>query len=135
MVFDVKFYVVLDAGVSKILEEDFGPRFGANALGIRNRVEQYIFRTRGRRSVIENDRYSHRMLTRRPVEIDDGLPRDFAVRNLDGNVFECSQASRAPIDLYDFRMPVFDDQPIAMNKRFACLQSDAGNDVPTYQLQ
>ena len=69
------------------------------------------------------------MFAGRAVEVNNRLPNDFAIGNFDGDVVERSEPRRAPVDLDHFGMAIVDDEPIAVNERFAGLQSDARDDI------
>jgi len=56
------------------------------------------------------------------VEVDDGLPGDIAIRDLDADIIVRSQPRRAPVDFNDLGIPVIDKQPVSMEVGFAHLQ-------------
>ena len=61
------------------------------------------------------------------MQIDDRLPDDLVIRNVEINVVVGAQAGGAPVDLHDFGEAIAHLQPVAHFVGPADLQRDAGN--------
>src|SRR5205823_8799849 len=62
------------------------------------------------------------------MQIDDGLPDNFVVWNVEVDTVVSTQTSGAPVDLHDFGEAFANLQPVAHPKGPANLQLDAGDD-------
>ena len=135
MVLQPKPQFILNAGVAEVLQEDLRLGFRKYALGVGHGMEQHTLHAVRRRRVVQGDGEAHRVRPLGAIEVDDRLPGKFTVGDFDGDIINCSQAGRAPIDFRHFRVAVVHQQPISVLEGVADLQRDAGEDVSDQVLR
>lgn len=79
--------------------------------------------------VIEPDEDAEGMAAMRIGEIGDGGPDDGLVGDIEVDIVGVAESGGAPVDLEDFGVLIFDDQPVAWLEGFSDFEGDAGDDI------
>ena len=79
--------------------------------------------------VIEPDEDAEGMEAMRIGEIGDGGTDDGFVGDIEVDIVGIAESGGAPIDLEDFGVLIFDDQPVAWFEGFSDFEGDAGDDI------
>ena len=101
-----------------------------HAFGIEAAVAKDLLYLVGRRVAIHAHAHPHRVEVAGVGEIDDCAADDRRIGDVEVMVVIGAQAGRAPVDLDDLGVLVFDDEPVARLERLADLEGNARDDIP-----
>src|SRR5438105_13143808 len=130
MIAHVKLDLVDDGVIGEIDEKDFRWRISKNELGVPGCSHERILNAIGRDFVVDANANSHRMYLGGVVQIDDGLPDDLAVWNVEVNAVVGAQTGGAPVDLHVFGKALADLSPVADPNGPATLIRNAATTSP-----
>ena len=105
------------------LEEDFGRRLRDHAFGGRGGAVEHVFDSIRGHLVIDADFQAHRVPAFSTVKVDQRLPDELLVGQVDLHGIVRDEASRTPVDFYRLHVPAIDQQPVADGKGPAKLQT------------